>query len=36
METLMKELDKDGNGLVEFPEFLHGMDILNDLSSPPS
>lgn len=36
METLMKELDKDGNGLVEFPEFLHGMDILNDLSAHSS
>jgi len=36
MVTLMKELDKDGNGLVEFPEFLHGMDFLNDLSTQTS
>jgi Ca2+-binding EF-hand superfamily protein len=33
MVTLMKELDKDGNGMVEFPEFLHGMDFLNNLSA---
>lgn len=33
MVTLMGELDKDGNGLVEFPEFLHGMDFLNTLST---
>jgi hypothetical protein len=36
MVNLMKELDKDGNGLVEFPEFLQGMDILNNLTSPPT
>lgn len=33
MDPLMKELDKDGNGLIEFPEFLHGMDYLNNLST---